>query len=81
MFERNLTNEVSVKGNCIGISKEHLEKIWTCFYRVDEVRNDEYGSCDLGLSMVKSIVELHGGDITAQSVLCEGTEFRTILKY
>lgn len=72
--------EIAVKDNGIGISKEHLEKIWTRFYRVDEVRNDEYGSCGLGLSMVKSIVELHGGDITVESVLGEGTEFRIILK-
>ena len=72
--------EIIVKDNGIGIAKEHLEKIWTRFYRVDEVRNDEYGSCGLGLSMVKSIVELHGGDITVQSVSGEGTEFRIIMK-
>jgi len=72
--------EIIVKDNGIGISKEHLEKIWTRFYRVDEVRNDEYGSCGLGLSMVKSIIELHGGEITVQSVLGEGTEFRIIMK-
>lgn len=73
--------EIIVKDNGIDISKEHLEKIWTRFYRVDEVRNDEYGSCGLGLSMVKSIVELHGGDITVHSVLGEGTEFRIIMKH
>jgi len=72
--------EIAVKDNGIGISKEHLEKIWTRFYRVDEVRNDEYGSCGLGLPMVKSIVELHGGYITVDSVLGEGTEFRIIMK-
>ena len=72
--------EITVKDNGIGISKEHIDKIWTRFYRVDEVRNDEYGSSGLGLSMVKSIIELHGGDITVQSVLGEGTEFRIILK-
>lgn len=44
------------------------------------MRNDEYGNCGLGLSMVKSIVGLHGGDIAVESVLGEGTEFRIILK-
>ena len=77
-FNENV--EIIVKDNGIGISKEHLEKIWTRFYRVDEVRNDEYGSCGLGLSMVKSIVELHDGDITVHSVLGEGTEFRITMK-
>ena len=72
--------EIVVADNGVGISAEHIDKIWTRFYRVDDVRNDEYGSCGLGLSMVKSIVELHGGDITVESVLGEGTEFRIILK-
>ena len=72
--------EIVVADNGVGISEEHIDKIWTRFYRVDDVRNDEYGSSGLGLSMVKSIVELHGGDITVQSVLGEGTEFRIIMK-
>ena len=67
--------EITVKDNGIGISNEYLEKIWTRFYRVDKVRNDEYGSCGLGLSMVKSIVELHGGKIYVKSIPNEGTEF------
>lgn len=72
--------EIIVADNGVGISEEHIDKIWTRFYRVDDVRNDEYGSSGLGLSMVKSIIELHGGEITVQSVLGEGTEFRVIMK-
>ena len=72
--------EIVVADNGVGISEEHIDKIWTRFYRVDDVRNDEYGSSGLGLSMVKSIIELHGGEITVQSVLGEGTEFRIIMK-
>ena len=72
--------EIIVADNGVGISEEHIDKIWTRFYRVDDVRNDEYGSSGLGLSMVKSIIELHGGEITVQSVLGEGTEFRIIMK-
>ena len=71
--------EIVVADNGVGISEEHIDKIWTRFYRVDDVRNDEYGSNGLGLSMVKSIIELHGGEITVQSVLGEGTEFRVVL--
>lgn len=63
----------------IGIQGENLEKIWDRFYRVDGVRNDEYGSSGLGLSMVKSIVELHGGTISVKSELGKGTEFKIIL--
>ena len=72
--------EIIVADNGVGISEEHIDKIWTRFYRVDDVRNDEYGSSGLGLAMVKSIIELHDGEITVQSVLGEGTEFRVIMK-
>lgn len=71
--------EIVVADNGVGISAEHIDKIWTRFYRVDDVRNDEYGSSGLGLSMVKSIIELHGGEITVKSTPGHGTEFRIIL--
>ena len=71
--------EIIVADNGVGISEEHIDKIWTRFYRVDDVRNDEYGSSGLGLAMVKSIIELHGGEITVKSNLGRGTEFRIML--
>jgi len=71
--------QIVVADNGVGISEEHIDKIWTRFYRVDDVRNDEYGSSGLGLSMVKSIIELHGGEITVKSSPGHGTEFRIIL--
>ncbi len=71
--------EIIVADNGVGISEEHIDKMWTRFYRVDDVRNDEYLSSGLGLSMVKSIIELHGGSITVKSERGIGTEFRIIL--
>jgi len=71
--------EIIVSDNGVGIAKEHLDKIWTRFYRVDDVRNDEFGSSGLGLAMVKSIIELHGGTITVKSEVDAGTEFRIVL--
>ena len=71
--------EIVVADNGVGISGEHIDKLWTRFYRIDDVRNDEYGSSGLGLSMVKSIIELHGGEITVKSALGQGTEFRIML--
>lgn len=65
----------SVKDTGIGIAPENIEKIWTRFYRADDVRNEEDGSCGLGLSIVKSIVDLHGGKAEAYSVLDVGSEF------
>ena len=71
--------EIIVADNGVGISEEHIDKIWTRFYRVDDVRNDEYVSSGLGLSMVKSIIELHNGKIVVKSAPGHGTEFRIIL--
>ena len=71
--------EIVVSDNGIGISAENIDEIWKRFYRVDDVRNDEYGSSGLGLSMVKSIVELHSGEISVKSELGKCTEFRIIL--
>lgn len=71
--------EIVVADNGVGIPKEHINKIWTRFYCVDDVRNDECGSSGLGLSMVKSITELHGGEVRVTSSHGEGTEFKIIL--
>ena len=73
------STEIIVADNGIGIANEHLDKIWGRFYRVDDVRNDECGSNGLGLSMVKSIIKLHGGDIFVKSEVGKGTEFRIVL--
>ena len=71
--------EIIVADDGVGIPKENIDKIWTRFYRVDNVRNDEFGSSGLGLSMVKSIIELHGGHISVTSEIGKGTEFRIVL--
>lgn len=58
----------------IGISPEHLGKIWERFYQVDPSRSGEGGS-GLGLSMVKYIVTAHGGTIYAESTPGHGSKF------
>ena len=61
----------------IGISRENLEKIWNRFYQVDPSRNEDAGGggIGLGLSMVKQIALLLGGEISVESTLGEGTVF------
>lgn len=72
--ETNIIGKVSDNG--IGISEQHIAKIWDRFYRVDAARtSSNNGNTGLGLSMVKWIIELHGGEITVESELGEGSTF------
>ena len=63
--------EVADRG--AGIPKEDLPHIFDRFYRVDKVRSRKLGGAGLGLSIVKTIVESHGGRVGAVSRLGEGT--------
>lgn len=69
---------IQVKDNGIGISQEHIDKIWNRFYRADKSRT-ESGSFGLGLFMVKWIAALHGGTAEVQSTPQTGTIFTVLL--
>ena len=64
-----------VKDDGIGMSEEHLDKIWERFYRIDKSRSRENGGTGLGLSMVRWIVNLHNGTIHVESIEDIGTSF------
>lgn len=64
---------LQVKDDGIGIAPEHLPKIWDRFYQADPSRSSD--SSGLGLSMVKWIVEAHGGQVEVSSVVGKGTTF------
>lgn len=63
--------EIVVRDNGSGIAAEHLPRVFDRFYRADPSRSAE-GS-GLGLALVKSIVELHGGTVAIASALDRGT--------
>ena len=66
----------SVQDDGIGIPEDKLDKIWQRFYQVDPARTSGSSSgSGLGLSMVKWIVQAHGGRIEVSSRLGEGTCF------
>ena len=62
----------------IGIPKEHRERIFERFYRVDKSRSKELGGTGLGLSIVKHAARLHDAKIELQSEEGEGTTVTVI---
>ena len=67
--------EISVKDNGIGIEEEHLDMIFDRFKQVDKSLSRNAEGTGIGLSLVKSIVELHGGSISVQSEFGKGSKF------
>ena len=64
-----------IKDNGIGIPKDALPRIFDRFYRVDKTRDRKRGGNGIGLSLVKFLVELFDGAITAKSTLGKGSTF------
>ena len=78
LIKNQKNTDIIIKDNGIGIEKEHLDKIWNRFYRVDKSRSAGEGF-GLGLSMVRFIVDIHGGSIAVKSKPGYGTTFTVSL--
>ena len=65
--------KIAVSDTGIGIPKEHQERVFERFYRVDKSRSKRTGGTGLGLSIVKHIVEHHDGRIELKSADGVGT--------
>lgn len=66
---------ISVKNSGPGIPWEELDNIWERFYKVDKSRSRRGTGTGLGLSIVKKIVEMHGGRVAAESEPRQGAVF------
>ena len=66
---------VTIRNSGKGIPPEELKHIFERFYKVDKSRSFDVKGAGLGLYLVKSIVEMHGGAVKADSVENQYTEF------
>jgi two-component system OmpR family sensor kinase len=73
--------EIAVQDNGPGIQEELLMHVFDRFYRIDSSRVRKSGGAGLGLSITKSIVELHGGSIHVTSTEGEGCTFLVRLPF
>ena len=71
--ETEQTITVSIADSGIGISKKDLSKIWDTFYRGTNSRRES--GMGIGLSVVRTIIDTHGWNISVDSTLGEGTTF------
>lgn len=66
---------ISVQDTGIGISEEHLERLFDRFYRTDKARSRDKGGTGLGLAVVKGILRAHDSEIIVSSKVGEGSIF------
>jgi two-component system phosphate regulon sensor histidine kinase PhoR len=71
--------ELTVSDTGVGIPSQDLPRLTERFFRVDKARSRELGGTGLGLAIVKHIVHAHGGRLTIDSVLGQGTNVRVTL--
>ncbi|MFH1865450.1 MAG: ATP-binding protein [Candidatus Eisenbacteria bacterium] len=66
---------ITVRDDGIGIAEEHQSRIFERFYQVDKSHSREVGGTGLGLSIARHIARAHGGTITVDSKLRQGSTF------
>lgn len=71
--------QLSIKDKGIGISDSDLPHVFDRFYTVDKARSRKSGGAGLGLSIVKKVIEMHKGKVSASSEIGKGTTFTIVL--
>lgn len=75
VLDKGETVEISVKDHGTGIKKKHLDFIFQRFYQADKSLSRNTEGSGIGLSLVKSIIDLHEGTIRVESAVGKGSKF------
>lgn len=67
--------QIRFRDHGMGIAKKHMPRLFERFYRVDKARSRKLGGTGLGLAIVKHIAQAHGGNVTVESELAQGSTF------
>ena len=71
--------KISVRDTGIGIAPEHISKVYSRFYQIENDRNEQCRGAGLGLSLCKEIIEHYQGKTWIESTLGKGTETNIVL--
>jgi signal transduction histidine kinase/ActR/RegA family two-component response regulator len=66
---------ITVRDTGIGMSNEHLSRLFQPFVQADPSITQQYGGTGLGLTITRRLAQLLGGDVTVRSKLGEGSSF------
>lgn len=73
--DKNNVIEISVKDKGVGIDKKNISQIFERYRQADKTFSRNAEGTGIGLSIVKALVELHGGNVTVESELGKGSRF------
>ncbi len=72
---------LTVRDTGIGVAAEQIPRLFDRFHRVPGARSRTHEGTGIGLSLVRELVDLHGGTVTVESVVDEGTTFTVALSF
>jgi PAS domain S-box-containing protein len=82
---KSLTEDINVliriSDTGIGMDEHALEKVFEAFTQAEDHMSRKFGGTGLGLTIVKKIVEIHGGEISVKSQPQQGTSFELVLPF
>lgn len=73
--------QFSVKDTGVGISKDHLDRIFECFYQIDDQEIRDVSGTGLGLAITKQLIDLQEGNLNIESKVGKGSSFEFTLPF